>query len=85
MLTLGVLATWARTSPVPPDEFTVVVVEQVISVGGRAYVPAFVVAQDAELVAEHELDRADAGGLKRQRVLRQRERLHFTRVLASHV
>lgn len=48
--------------PVPADHLCTGVVQEVVAVGGRAHVPALpAVLDDLELMAENELDWADAG------------------------
>jgi hypothetical protein len=48
--------------PVPANHLRVGVVQEVVAVCGRAYMPALpAVLDDLKLMAEHELDGADAG------------------------
>ena len=55
--------------PVPPDQFPAGVVQEVVPVRGRAHMPALApVLDDLELMAERELDGADAGRGEPQRV-----------------
>jgi hypothetical protein len=78
------VAAFAFRMPVPGDQLPVRFIQEVISVRCRAHVPALpAVLDDFELVAEHELDKADAGRVESQGIFRQCEGFHVARALAS--
>jgi hypothetical protein len=64
--------------PVPPNQLATVLVEKVVLIGDRAYMPvAGLFLHESILLAKDELDRAKAARLQRQRILGQGKRLNF--------
>lgn len=68
----------------PADQFPAGIIQDVVPVGGRAHSPApRAILDHCELMAEDELDAADARRAEPKGILRQRQGFHVAGLLSS--